>query len=250
MSADGNALVFIDNSNDSPTVRVMDLAAMKSEALFNASRLKQAHRVFFRNPVLSPNRRYLSLLANVGTGVYEIVILDTINDAVLRPLPAQNALSVAWDASNTRLFFSIDPCTRNQSGARTCLGTLDMGTGRVTWFDAVVPRSDGLGTTPLGSIKSAVPVLSPSGKFLLVYSNQEYINSAVVFNLENGQASALQPRDINGDKVRAHGLSWSPDEKHFAFVYMNDIWVMDTDGNNAFPAEQSINALAPVLWKP
>jgi Tol biopolymer transport system component len=68
--------------------------------------------------------------------------------------------------------------------------------------------------------------------------------------METGAARELEPRDINGSKVFATGMGWSPDETRLVFAHMNDIWVMDADGKNAFPAEQSIGALPPVLWWP
>jgi len=250
ISADGQALVYVAAGRGGHAVQVMNLQTRTVETLLDGARMKQAYKVFFRTPVLSPNRKFLSVLANMGDGVYELIILDTINDTLMRPLPAQNVFAATWDATNRRVIFSADPCPKSSAGARQCLGSFNLDDGRVTWFDATAPTADGAGRVPIGNIKSSVPVLSPSGKYLLVYSIEHYIDSASVLNMETGAARELEPRDINGSKVFATGMGWSPDETRLVFAHMNDIWVMDADGKNAFPAEQSIGALPPVLWWP
>jgi tetratricopeptide (TPR) repeat protein len=250
MSADGKALVFVSGGRGGHSIIALNPETRVSDMLLDSARMKLPGKVYFRMPDLSPNRKYLSVLANRGDGVHELTILDTISKTLMRPLPGQNVHAAAWDASGRSVFFSVDPCVKAEDGTRQCLGSFNLDTGRVTWFDATAPSEDGGSRVPVGNIKSAVPVLSPSGNQLLVYSAETYISSVSVVNLETGAARKLDPRDIKGARVAASGLAWSPDEKQFLFLRGGDLWVMDADGGNAFPAEQNLDAAAPVIWRP
>lgn len=249
-SADSRRVVFISGSGGANSICLLDVETLKTTEVFEAEPLKRNGRnVYFRRPALSPDGRFVSGLADHGGGFYELVIKNLETGKILRPMPSQSINAYAWDAKGRKIIFTTGDCGADPAGEKVCIGAWSLEASAIEWFSATAGRRGGVGGIAIGRSANSVPVLSPSGRYLLVYDIMSMTDSAVVIDLMAWQAWEIRPTDINGNAVSFEGAAWSPDEKKLLFVNDGDLWVMDADGGSAFPAARAHDAMPPLYWR-
>lgn len=253
LTGDSKNIVLVAREKEKRTVRAVPTGGQKARSLMEDKNFKSgSDEVYFKKPAISPDGRYAAaLIMSGGERSFKFTIKDMNTGAIMRPLDDFDVMNFAWDPSRSdSLVFSSTPCGKDSANAVSCFGKVRMNKGKaeVSWMDSAIPALTG-GEISISNMPEPIPVFSPSGNYLLLYSQSSYSNNIVVVDLRNDMSIRIFPTDLNGKEVIVESIAWSPDEKRFAFTNENSLWVMNSDGSQAFPVQNFFEGVeGSIYW--